>query len=140
MRVNGWHAEVEVKVTKLLRRRFDKDHGDVDLLAWRDDGRVLAIECKDVQFRKTLGEMAEQLSDFRGEIHSNGRRDELRKHLDRMEVIRQHLPLVAAYVGRPSVDAVESHLLFRNPVPTEFELIRMAGQVQVSNFGAIGLI
>jgi hypothetical protein len=88
MRADGWHAEVEVKVTKLLGRGFDKDHGDVDVLAWRDDGRVLAIECKDVQFRKTLGEMAEQLSDFRGEIRSNGKRDELRKHLDRMEVTR----------------------------------------------------
>ena len=140
MRANGWHAEVEVKVTKLLRRGFDKDYGDVDVLAWRDDGRVLAIECKDVQFRKTLGEMAEQLSDFRGEIRSNGKRDELRKHLDRLEVIRKHLPLVATYVGRPSLDAIESHLLFRNPVPMEFALARMAGQVQVSNFGAIASI
>ena len=96
MRANGWYAEVEVKVTKLLGRGFDKDHGDADVLAWRDDGRVLAIECKDVQFRKTLGEMAEQLADFRGEIRPNGKRDELRKHLDRMEIIRQHLPRVAS--------------------------------------------
>jgi hypothetical protein len=127
-------------VTKLLRRGFDKDHGDIDVLAWRDDGRVLAIECKDVQFRKTLGEMAEQLSDFRGEIRSNGKRDELRKHLDRIEVIRRHLPLVAAYVGHSSLDSIESHLLFRNPVPMEFALTRMAGQVQVSNFAAIASI
>ncbi|HZF95703.1 MAG TPA: hypothetical protein VEZ20_12625 [Allosphingosinicella sp.] len=140
MRADGWHAEVEVKVTKLLRRGFDKDHGDIDVLAWRDDGRVLAIECKDVQFRKTLGEMAEQLSDFRGEIRSNGKRDELRKHLDRIEVIRRHLPLVAAYVGHSSLDSIESHLLFRNPVPMEFALTRMAGQVQVSNFAAIASI
>lgn len=140
MRADGWHAQVEVKVTKLLRRGFDKDHGDVDVLAWRDEGRVLAIECKDVQFRKTLGEMAEQLSDFRGEIRSNGKRDELRKHLDRMEVIRKHLPLVATYIGRPSLDAIESHLLFRNPVPMELALARMTNQVQVSNFGAIASI
>lgn len=140
MRANGWHAEVEIKVTKLLGRGFDKDHGDVDVLAWRDDGRVLAIECKDVQFRKTLGEMAEQLSDFRGEIRPNGKRDELRKHLDRMEIIRQHMPQVAHYVRRPTVDAIESHLLFRNPVPMEFALSRMAGKVQVSNFGAISSI
>ena len=140
MRANGWYTEVEVKVTKLLGRGFDKDHGDVDVLAWRDDGRVLAIECKDVQFRKTLGEMAEQLADFRGEIRPNGKRDELRKHLDRMEIIRQHLPRVASYVRRPTIDAIESHLLFRNPVPMEFALSRMAGQIRVSNFGAISLI
>ena len=137
MHANGWYTEVEVKVTKLLGKGFDKDHGDVDVLAWRDDGRVLVIECKDVQFRKTLGEMAEQLADFRGEIRANKKRDELRKHLDRMAIIRQHLPQLAAYVGRTSVDAVESHLLFRNPVPMEFALNRMADQVKVSNFGAI---
>lgn len=140
MRGNGWHAEIEVKVTKLLRRGFDKDHGDVDVLAWRDDGRVLAIECKDVQFRKTLGEMAEQLADFRGEIRPNGKRDELRKHLDRMEIIGQHLPEVASYVSRQNLDAIESHLLFRNPVPMEFALSQMASLIHVSNFGAISSI
>lgn len=140
MRANGWHAEIEVKVTKLLGRGFDKDHGDIDVLAWRDDGRVLVIECKDVQFRKTLGEMAEQLADFRGEIRPNGKRDELRKHLDRMEIILQHLPQVASYLGRPNVDAIESHLLFRNPVPMEFALTRKAEQVIVSNFGNISSI
>jgi hypothetical protein len=137
MRADGWKAEVEVKVTKLLGRGFEKDHGDVDVLAWRDDGRVLAIECKDVQFRKTLGEMSEQLADFRGEIRSNGKRDELRKHLDRMEVIRGHLSLVAKYTGLTSLDGVESHLLFRNPVPMEFALSRMSGLVRVRNFGSI---
>lgn len=140
MRGNGWHAEIEIKITKLLRRGFDKDYGDVDVLAWRDDGRVLAIECKDVQFRKTLGEMAEQLTDFRGEIRANGKRDELRKHLDRMEIIRQNLPQVASYLKRPFVGAIESHLLFRNPVPMEFALTHMAGQIQVSNFGEISSI
>lgn len=140
MRANGWYAETEVKVSKLLRCGFDKDYGDVDVLAWRDDRRVLSIECKDVQFRKTLGEMAEQLADFRGEIRPNGKRDELRKHFDRMEIIRQHLPQVASYIKRPIVDAIESHLLFRNPVPMEFALSRMAGQVHVSNFGAISSI
>ncbi len=139
MRANGWQAEIEVKLTKLLGRGFDKDYGDVDVLAWRD-GRVLAIECKDVQFRKTLGEMAEQLADFRGKIRPNGKRDELRKHLDRMEIIKKHLSQVASYVGLPVVSAIESHLLFRNPVPMEFALSQMAGQVQVSNFGAISSI
>ncbi|MBS0999767.1 hypothetical protein JK169_01845 [Acetobacter persici] len=140
LRASGWHAEPEVKVTKLLGRGFDKDYGDVDVLAWRDDGRVLAIECKDVQFRKTLGEMAEQLADFRGKIRQNGKRDELRKHLDRMEIIREHLSQVASYVRLPSVTEIESHLLFRNPVPMEFALSSMAGQLHVSNFGEISSI
>lgn len=140
MRGNGWQAEVEVKITKLLGRGFDTDHGDVDVLAWRDDGRVLIIECKDVQFRKTLGEMSEQLADFRGETKPNGKRDELRKHLDRIEILREHLPLVARYVGMPSINDVESHLLFRNPMPMEFALRRMAKQVKVSNFATLASI
>jgi hypothetical protein len=56
-----------------------------------------------------------------------------------MEIIGQHLPEVASYVGQ-NLDAIESHLLFRNPVPMEFALSQMSGQVQVSNFGAISSI
>lgn len=81
--------------------------------------------------------MAEQLADFRGAIRPNGKRDELRKHLDRMEIIGQHLPEVASYVGHQNLNVIESHLLFRNPVPMEFALSQMAGLIRVSNFGAI---
>jgi hypothetical protein len=63
----------------------------VHVLAWnKSTGRVLAIECKDLQYRKTPGEIAEQLSDFRGEVDARGKRDYLRKHLDRMELIDRH--------------------------------------------------
>jgi len=136
LRNDGWSAEVEINVTKLLGCGFGRDYGDVDVLAWRKDGRVLIVECKDAQFRKTLGEMAEQLSDFRGEIRANGRRDELRKHLDRMEIILAHLPEVARYTALPLV-SVESHLMFRNPVPMEFALEKLAEKVTVSNFTGI---
>jgi len=50
----GWCAEVEIKITKLLKQGFEQDYGDVDVLAWNPEtGRVLIIECKDVQYRKT---------------------------------------------------------------------------------------
>ena len=58
----GWQTQTEVAVTKILRKGFDRDYGDVDVLAWHVSGRVLLIECKDVQYRKTYGEVAEQLS------------------------------------------------------------------------------
>ncbi len=133
----GRHLGIAKRGIEIDRSRKGRRHL---LQNGRTDGRVLVIECKDVQFRKTLGEMAEQLADFRGEIRANGKRDELRKHLDRVGIIRQHLPQLAEFVGRAGVDAVESHLLFRNPVPMEFALVRMADQVQVSNFGAIASI
>jgi len=56
----GWRTRKEVTLTSLLRRPLDRNYGDIDVLAWRPDlGRVLAIECKDLQINKTLGEVAE---------------------------------------------------------------------------------
>ena len=65
MRELGWQVDQEVRLTKLLKRPFDRDYGDIDVLAWRADSRrVLIMECKDVQYRKTIGEIAEQISDL----------------------------------------------------------------------------
>jgi hypothetical protein len=131
----GWQAEPDVKITQLLRQGFGRDYGDVDVLAWNPIvGRVLIIECKDVQYRKAYGEIAEQLADFRGEVLPNGERDNLRKHLDRIEVISQHLQAVAKYLSLPAIKAVESHLIFKNPVPMEYALKHMATQVSVGIF------
>jgi hypothetical protein len=85
LRQLGWEARAEVKVTEILGRSFDRDYGDVDVLAWRTDtSRILAIECKDLQVQTTMSEVAKQLSDFRGETRANGKRDHLKRHLDRL--------------------------------------------------------
>ncbi len=137
----GWETRVELNVTALLRRGFDRNYGDVDVFAWRHDPvRVLVVECKDVQFSKTHGEIAEQLADFRGEVRSDGRRDELRKHLDRMGIIRAHLLEVSRFVGLEGLSGVESHLVFRHPVPMEFALRTMAEHVTVSRLASIKTI
>ena len=63
----GWKTQCEVRMTKIVGKALDRDYGDVDVLATspaRD--RVLVIECKDLQFKKTHGEIAEQLMDFAG--------------------------------------------------------------------------
>jgi hypothetical protein len=87
----NWEAEPELKPTKLLNRSFDRDYGDIDALAWnRDSGRVLVMECKDLQYHKTIGEVAEQLSDFRGLIRPDGKPDDLKRHLDRLELVCLH--------------------------------------------------
>lgn len=134
----GWQTRTEVNVTEALGRGFERDYGDIDVLAWNHDAqRVLIIECKDVQYKKTEGEIAEQLADFRGEVRTNGRRDELRKHLDRMDVIRDHLPALARFVGISQLTEAESHLLFRNPVPMKFALASIAEKVHVSTFDEV---
>lgn len=48
LRPLGWKTEVEVKLTKIMRHKLDRDYGDLDVLEWRkSDGRVLIIECKE---------------------------------------------------------------------------------------------
>lgn len=128
MRELGWEAECDIKVTRLLGRGFGgRDYGDVDVLAWnRATGRVLLMECKDLQFRKTHGEIAEQISKFRGEIGSNGKPDLLRKHLDRFEVVRTHTDAVKRFTGSAQEPTIECHLVFRNPVPMKFAWDRLA--------------
>lgn len=131
----GWRTAKEVRLTAILGRPLERDYGDIDVLAWQpDEGRVLAIECKDVQYRKTPGEIAEQLADFRGQVRSNGKPDNLRKHLDRVERLTENLDALARYVDMPDLASVESHLVFRHPVPMEFALEHMAQRVTVSTF------
>lgn len=118
----GWRVESEVLLTKILNKSLDRNYGDVDVLAWDpNSGRVLVMECKDLQFRKTYGEIAEQLSDFRGEVTSGGKsRDSLRKHLDRLEILRSHAAQLQRYLSMNALSVVESHLVFSHPVPMQF--------------------
>ncbi|WP_081666287.1 NERD domain-containing protein [Pseudogulbenkiania ferrooxidans] len=131
----GWEVACEIELTKILGRNLGKDWGDIDVLAWHPTAkRILIIECKNVQFRKTYGEIAEQLSDFRGEIRSNGKPDMLRKHLDRVLLAREHIATVRKYVSIPDVLSIESHLVFKNPVPMQYAAHNIGNQVCVSTF------
>ncbi|HEX4129468.1 MAG TPA: hypothetical protein VHZ24_05450, partial [Pirellulales bacterium] len=134
----GWCVESEVPVTKILRKGFGKiNYGDVDVLAWnKKAGRVLAIECKDLHFHKTPGEVAEQLSDFRGTSH-DGKRDFLKKHLDRCEVLGSHCDRVAAYIKFDYTPTIETWIVFRNPVPMLFAWERFKDRVHITTFGKL---
>lgn len=136
LRELGWDAQTEVKISKILRRKLDRDYGDVDVLAWHAaSGRVLAIECKDLQFRKTFGEISEQLADFRGELRPNGKPDYLRKHLDRMTMLRANPSAVASYINLHTTQlSMESHLVFKNPVPMRYAQSKISERVQISVF------
>jgi len=134
----GWKTETEVKITKLLRKGFPRDYGDVDVLAWNPiTGRVLVIECKDVQYRKTDGEIAEQLADFRGELGPDGKPDLLLRHLDRVDLISKSVPELMCYIGLDRPPRIESHLVFKNPVPMQFAWMRMAKRVALHIFAEV---
>jgi hypothetical protein len=135
MRELGWLVEREIKLTNILGRSLDRDYGDVDVLAWRaGSGRVLVIECKDLLFNKTLGQIAEQLSDFLGEVRKDGKRDLLRKHLDRLDVLNANKADIAKRLKLSLPLDIEGHLVFRNPVPMRYAWERMANKVRLSLF------
>lgn len=137
----GWQARTEVRITKFLGKGFDIDYGDIDVLAWNpESGRVLLVECKDVQHRKTDGEIAEQLLDFRGELDENGKPDLLLKHLRRIELVKRHVPEVMKHLGLSSAPTLEGHLVFKNPVPMKFAWDRMKQRVKLHVFGELSQI
>jgi len=141
LRQLGWEARAEVKVTEILGRSFDRNYGDVDVLAWRTDAsRVLAIECKDLQAQTTISEVAEQLSDFRGETRANGKRDHLRRHLDRLAVLSENADVVARFLKLSLPLPIEGHLVFSHDVPMRFAWQHMAGQVKLSLLSTLELI
>jgi hypothetical protein len=141
MRELGWKAEHEIRLTKILGRALDRNYGDIDVLAWRpDSGRVLVIECKNLQFNKTMGEVAEQLADFRGEDRSDGKPDHLKRHLNRLQVLAAHTTEVSKALKLAAPIQMEGHLVFRNTVPMRFAWERMQGRIQLSLFAELDRI
>jgi hypothetical protein len=134
----GWQVWRETKPTRITGGPLDRDYGDIDVLAWKPElDRVLIMECKDVHYKKTFGEVAEQLSDFRGEFRPDGERDLLKKHLDRIELLKGHQPkIVQALSLRPDIQ-IEGHLVFRHPVPMRFAWEHMANRIKISVFDGL---
>lgn len=131
----GWQIKPEVKLTEILGRSLDRDYGDIDVLAWRpDSGRVLVIECKDLQYHRTIGKVAEQLADFRGEVRPDGKPDHLKRHLDRLEILTAHKFAVQKALNLAPPIQMEGHLVFRNPVPMRYAWDQMAKKIKVSLF------
>jgi hypothetical protein len=133
----GWLARPNVNMSAILGSAF-KPYGDIDVLAWKATGdRVLLMECKDLKFSKTLGEISEQLGDFRGELHANGKPDDLLRHLNRVDAIRSHPSELARYLGLDFAPAPEGHVVFRNPVPMQFVWERLKPRVGLHLFDTL---
>ncbi|WP_156932724.1 hypothetical protein [Rhizobium sp. IBUN] len=78
----SWDARRGGKFSQVLGRGLSEDPGDIDVLAWHLDGRVMLLECEDLQFAKTPSEIAKQLSKFRGKTDEKGRPDLLARHFE----------------------------------------------------------
>ena len=119
----GWDVRTNVKLTTVLRKQLDKDYGDIDVLAWRCDSSndVLVVECKDLAVARNLSEIANILSQYQGQI-VNGKRDKLRKHLDRFERLVDNSSAVAKFTQLDEV-SLKSCLIFSKTSPVYYATI-----------------
>ena len=115
----GLVAIAEVDMTRL---GGTKRNGDVDVLAWRPaDGRVFAIECKRLRADRTVGEIAERLSEYSPRSAENAKRGPTVKHTDRIAVSRDHLEDLAKVTGLEAGDiSLVSALVTSSLVPMQF--------------------
>jgi len=137
----GWTARSSVKLTEVLNSKLDRDYGDIDVLGWNQDAnRVLVIECKDLGFVKTHGEVAAQLQEFRGRNNEKGKPDKLKRHLNRLDVLRSRQDAVAKYIGARQVPKIEGHLVFENLAPVAFSLDDALTKVTITEYRSLDSI
>ncbi|MCR9655016.1 hypothetical protein NB537_09370, partial [Vibrio parahaemolyticus] len=118
----GWKVEADVKVSKILKKRTKKDFGDVDVLAWNPSEKIVyLVECKDLEFAKTQGEIAKQTYEFRGVTKSDGKPDRLRKHMDRFLVLDENIDKLRDYLRLESINELKVMLLFKQNVPVSYD-------------------
>lgn len=133
----GWQAKRGAKFSHILGRKPSEDPGDIDVLAWQPDGRIVLLECKDLQFAKTSSEIAKQLYKFRGKTDEKGRPDLLGKHLKRMELAGENVAAFQSYLQLPEV-RIDGALVFANTVPMSFAAERIGHTVTLLTFEQLG--
>ncbi|XKE44909.1 hypothetical protein LG302_16250 [Halomonas organivorans] len=116
---NGWSVEGNVPLTKILNKKLDMDYGDVDVLAWREDrSEVLIIECKNLQLARNYSEIAAMLSEYQGKTEK-GKRDKLKRHLDRVDLLSKNKKELSNYVKKRDVEIISS-LCCNSAVPMQY--------------------
>ena len=98
---------------------------------------MLVIECKHLQYHKTYGEIAEQLSDYRGEVKGNGKRDDLRKHLDRIAILKRYRNDLCKTLNCDNV-SIEGWIIFKNPVPMLYMWDKLRRRIEIATFDDLG--
>lgn len=129
----GWQAKRGAKFSHILRRKLSEDPGDIDVLAWHQDGRVMLLECKDLQFAKTSSEIAKQLYKFRGKTDEKGRPDLLGKHLKRVDLARENAAAFQSHLQLSEV-RIDGALVFAHTVPMSFAAERIGHTVTLLTF------
>lgn len=139
LRELGWNTKPNVKITQILNHKLDRDYGDIDVLAWRDR-RILAIECKDLELAMTVGDIARQIHEFRGEDSLNGKPDRLKRHLERIAILESKMDTVRKYTRSTDVSKIEACLVFSDLVPMRFSGLADRRDVRISIFESLASI
>jgi len=133
----GWQAKANLSDGQIFNRKKTQGFGDVDVLAWNNtEKRVLVIECKDLSMDKTIGEIAKRLEKYQGEIKGNGKKDDLKKHLDRCEIVEAEKEKVEAFINM-EIKQIDRVLLFSEPTPLQHSKITEKHMVALVTFDAI---
>jgi len=111
---NGWLAISEVLMPTL---GAPQELGDVDVLVLSNDGRLIAIECKNLQMAKTISEVADVLNRFKG----HGENDELLKHIKRVKWITENFDLVKERISfKGEITSFEHYLITNTEMPMKY--------------------
>lgn len=128
----GWNVRENIGLPELLRRKFDRDNGDVDVFAWRHDrDEILIIECKDLSPARNYSEIAALLAEYQG-VQNDGKPDKLKRHLDRLAILNQSIPALKKFTGKSELKLV-SCLVCNGVVPMQYVKIDALKETNVWN-------
>ena len=87
--------------------------GDIDVLAWKPSREVLLIECKRLQLARTIAEIAEICTRFRGDA-----KDELDRHVQRVIWTKNNRTGLQELIGFvPDASQIQDRLVTNVQVP-----------------------
>jgi hypothetical protein len=99
--------------------------GDVDVLVLSPDRkRIWVIEAKDLKMCRTLGETARRLSEYQGITKTNGKPDNLLKHLNRVDYVRKHAADLQSRFKLTELPQVSGMVVVGSPQPMEMIAIK----------------
>lgn len=111
----NFNARASVDMTEFNVPPAMGNLGDIDVLAWSTAGLVYVIECKNLRFAMTVGEIVDQLNRFRGEAN-----DDLHRHMRRCDWLNQNLERLAQIIGHSGSLRVEPLMVSNTIVPMQF--------------------
>lgn len=90
------------------------DLGDIDVLAWSTSGLVYIVECKNLRFAMTVGEIVDQLKRFKGEAN------ELSKHMRRCLWLSRNPDRLARVIASYGSPELKPLMVSNTIVPMQF--------------------